>query len=138
MSPADRAAAAPGLRWLKNPAAIRPGWCETPERMAALARLTVVGWRVYSISQRQVRLYLLPHAQQVPGHKGMTAPPPAAVVLALFAQGARVQLRLGDHEGEQLYGGQPHPLRVCDALGLDHSWDEMPSAHKIDQCSQSP
>jgi hypothetical protein len=33
----------PGLRWIKNPAAISPVWLEKPERMAALARLTVVG-----------------------------------------------------------------------------------------------
>ena len=33
----------PGLRWIKNPAAISPVWLEKPERMAALAMLTVVG-----------------------------------------------------------------------------------------------
>jgi transposase len=33
----------PGLRWLKNPAAISPVWLEKPERIAALAMLTVVG-----------------------------------------------------------------------------------------------
>jgi hypothetical protein len=33
----------PGLRWIKNPAAISPVWLETPARLAALARLTVVG-----------------------------------------------------------------------------------------------
>jgi hypothetical protein len=126
------------LPWNTHPAAISPVWLEKPERIAALARLTVVGLLVYSILQRQVRLYLLTHAQQVPGNKGMTAPPTAAVVLALFAQVALVQLRLGDQEGGQLYGVQPHHLLVCDALGLDHSWYEMPSAHKIDQFSQSP
>jgi hypothetical protein len=52
--------------------------------------LTVVGLLVYSIIQRQVRLYLCIHAQQVPGNKGATAPPTAAVVLALFAQVALV------------------------------------------------
>ena len=35
----------PGLRWIKIPAAISPVWLEKPERMAALAMLTVVGWR---------------------------------------------------------------------------------------------
>jgi hypothetical protein len=34
---------APGLRWSKNPVAMRPVWLEQPERMAALARRTVVG-----------------------------------------------------------------------------------------------
>jgi hypothetical protein len=34
---------APGVRGIKNPAAISPGWREKPERMAAVARRTVVG-----------------------------------------------------------------------------------------------
>jgi transposase len=36
----------PGLRWSKHPAAISPVWLEKPERIAALAMLTVVGWLV--------------------------------------------------------------------------------------------
>jgi len=35
---------APGGRWLHNPAALSPVWLEQPQRMAALARRTVVGW----------------------------------------------------------------------------------------------
>jgi transposase len=61
-----------GFRWIKNPAAISPVWLEKPERIAALAMLTVVGLLVYSIIQRQVRLYLHTHDQQVPGNKGTT------------------------------------------------------------------
>src|SRR5262249_37817346 len=72
----------PGCRWIKNPAAISPVWLENPERMAALAMRTVVGLLVYSIIQREGRLYLLPQEQQVPGKKGTTATPTAAVVLA--------------------------------------------------------
>ena len=74
------------MRWLKHPAAIRPGWGEKPERIAALARRTVLGLLVYSVIQRQVRLYLRTHDQQSPGNKGMTAIPTAAVVVALCAQ----------------------------------------------------
>ena len=48
----------PGFRWIKNPAAISPVWLEKPERIAALAMLTVVGLLVYAIIQRQVRVYL--------------------------------------------------------------------------------
>jgi transposase len=81
----------PGCRWIKHPAAIAPVWLEQPERIAALAMLTVLGLLVYSVIQRQVRLSLRPHAQQLPGHKGLTATPTAAVVLALFTQVARVQ-----------------------------------------------
>jgi hypothetical protein len=33
----------PGFRWIKNPAAISPVWLEKPERIAALAMLTVLG-----------------------------------------------------------------------------------------------
>ena len=128
----------PGFRWIKTPAAIAPVWLEKPERIAALAMLTVIGLLVYSIIQRQVRLYLHTHDQQVPGNKGMTATPTAAVVLALFAPVALIQLRLDDQEVMQVYGVQPHHLLLCDALGLDHAWYEAPSVHKIDQFSQTP
>jgi hypothetical protein len=128
----------PGFRWIKNPAAIAPVWLEKPERIAALAMLTVVGLLVYSVIQRQVRLYLRTHDQQLPGNKGMTATPTAAVVLALFSQVALVQLWIDEHEVVQIAGVQPHHLLICDALGLDHAWYAAPSAHKIDQFSQSP
>jgi hypothetical protein len=128
----------PGFRWLKKPAAIAPVWLEQPERIAALAMLTVVGLLVYSIIQRQVRLYLHTHEQQLPGNKGLTAIPTAAVVLALFSQVALVQLWIEEHEVVQIARVQPHHLLICDALGLDHSWYAAPSAHKIDQFSQSP
>jgi hypothetical protein len=128
----------PGFRWLKNPAAISPVWLEKPERIAALAMLTVIGLLVYSIIQRQVRLYLRTHDQQLPGNKGMTAIPTAAVVLALFAPVALVHFWIGEHEVGQIAGVQPHPLLICDALGVDHSWYEAPSVPKIDQFSQSP
>jgi transposase len=119
-----------GFRWIKNPAAISPVWLEKPERIAALAMLTVLGLLVYSVIQRQVRLYLLTHDQQLPGNKGLTATPTAAVVLALFAHVALVQLLIGRQEIEQVYGIQPHHLLVCHALGLDASWYEVPSAQK--------
>ena len=76
----------PGFRWIKNPAAISPVWLEKPERIAALAMLTVVGLLVYAVIQRQVRLSLRDHDQHFPGNKGPTATPTAAVVLALFRQ----------------------------------------------------
>jgi transposase len=112
----------PGFRWIKNPAAIAPVWLEKPERIAALAMLTVLGLLVYSVIQRQVRLYLRTHGQQLPGNKGLTAIPTAAVVLALFAQVALVRLRIDEQEVVQLSGVQLHHRLVCDALGLDFSW----------------
>ena len=111
-----------GFRWIKNPAAIAPVWLEKPERIAALAMLTVLGLLVYSVIQRQVRLYLRTHDQQLPGNKGLTAIPTAAVVLALFAQVALVQLWIDNQEVAPLAGVQPSHLVVCEALGLDSSW----------------
>src|SRR5499426_164846 len=128
----------PGFRWIKNPAAISPVWLEKPERIAALAMLTVVGLLVYSVIQRQVRLYLRTHDQQLPGNKGMTATPTAAVVLTLFAQVALVQFWIGAHEVGQISGVQPHHRLVCDALGLDFSWYAMPSAPKNGRDIQTP
>ena len=119
-----------GFRWIKNPAAISPVWLEKPARIAALAMLTVAGLLVYSIIQRQVRLYLRTHAQQLPGNKGLTATPTAAVVLALFTQVTVVHLCIDEQEVLQLSGVQTHHLLVCDALGLDASWYIAPSGQK--------
>jgi transposase len=116
----------PGFRWMKNPAAIRPVWLEKPERIAALAMLTVLGLLVYNVIQRQVRLYLRTHGQQIPGNKGMTATPTAAVVLALFAHVALIQLGVDDQQVTQMYGVQPHHLLLCEALELDPSWYAVP------------
>ena len=127
-----------GFRWIKTPAAIAPVWLEKPERIAALAMLTVVGLLVYSIMQRQVRWSLQTHDQQVPGNKGATATPTAAVVLALFAQIALVQLWIDEQEVAQLSGVQPHHLLVCDALGLDSSWYAVPSGQKNIRDIQTP
>lgn len=127
-----------GFRWIKNPAVIAPVWLEKPERIAALAMLTVLGLLVYSIIQRQVRLYLRTHDQQLPGNKGLTATPTAAVVLALFAQVALVQLWVDEQEVAQLSGVQPYHLLVCDALNLDSSWYEAPSAPKNGRDIQTP
>jgi transposase len=81
----------PGFRWIKNPAALTPVWLEKPERIAALAMLTVVGLLVYALIQRPVRLSLQHSRQHVPGNKGATTIPTAAVVLSLFVQGMMVQ-----------------------------------------------
>ena len=128
----------PGFRWIKNPAAIAPVWLEKPERIAALAMLTVLGLLVYSVIQRQVRLYLRTHDQQLPGNKGLTAIPTAAVVLALFTQVALGQLWIDEQEGQHIYGLQPHHRLVCHALGLDASWYAVPLAQKSGEDGQAP
>jgi transposase len=112
----------PGFRWIKNPAAISPVWLEKPERIAALAMLTVVGLLVYAIIQRQVRLYLRDHAQQVPGNKGPTATPTAAVVFALFAPVTLVQFAVGNTISRQVHGIQDHHRLVCEAVGIEPAW----------------
>ena len=127
-----------GFRWIKNPAAIAPVWLEKPERIAALAMLTVLGLLVSSIIQRQVRLYLRTHDQQIPGNKGMTTAPTTAVVLALFAQVALVQLWIEGQEVIQLAGVQLYHRLVCDALSLDSSWYAVPLAQKNGRDIQTP
>jgi transposase len=117
----------PGFRWIKNPAAIAPVWLEKPERIAALAMLTVVGLLVYALIQRQVRLYLHEQHQALPGNKGPTTTPTAAVVLTLFSPVMLVQLRMDNTTVPHIYGVQPHHLLVCDAIGIDHAWYKVPS-----------
>jgi hypothetical protein len=127
----------PGFRWIKNPAAMAPVWLEKPARMAALARLTVIGLRVYRLIPRQVRVDLRTPDQQIPGNKGLTATPTAAVV-ALCAHLALVQFQRGAQESEQVYGVQPDHLLCGDALGLDRSWYETPSAQQSGRSIQTP
>jgi hypothetical protein len=114
----------PGLRWIKNPAAITPMWLEKPERMAALAMLTVLGLLVYGLIQRQIRLYLQEHRQHVPGNKGPTETPTAAVVMSLFTPVMMVQMQVDKTTVRQVYGWQNHHGVVCDALGIEPSWYE--------------
>jgi transposase len=115
----------PGFRWIKNPAAITPVWVEKPPRIAALARLTVVGLLVYALIQRQVRLYLQEQCQALPGNQGLTTTPTAAVVLTLFTPVMLVQLRRDNTTGQHFHGVQLHHLTVCDALGIDRTWYEV-------------
>ena len=111
-----------GFRWIKNPAAISPVWLEKPERIAALAMLTVVGLLVYAVIQRQIRLYLRDHNQHVPGNKGPTATPTAAVVFALFAPVTLVQFVMDNRISLQVHGIQDHHRIICEAVGIDPAW----------------
>ncbi len=113
-----------GFRWIKNPAAISPVWLEKRERIAALAILTVVGLLVYSLIQRQVRQYLQQQQQSIPGNKGDTALPTAAVVFASFASVTQVYVNLDGVDVCQVHGWQGHHRRICQALGLDECWYE--------------
>jgi hypothetical protein len=129
---------APGCRGRKPPAARAPVWREQPARRAAGAMLPVVGLLVSRGRQRQGRLSLRPHDQQLPGNNGMTASPTAAVVLALVAHVALVPLRLEEPEGPQLAGIPPHHRWVCEALGLDSSCSAVPVSQKNGRHIQTP
>jgi transposase len=115
----------PGFRWIKNPAAISPVWLEKPERIAALAMLTVVGLLVYAVIQRQVRLYLRDHDQHIPGNKGPTATPTAAVVFALFTPVMLVQFAVDTQHSFQVHGVQDYHRIVCEAVGIDPGWYQI-------------
>jgi transposase len=112
----------PGFRWIKNPAAISPVWLEKPQRIAALAMLTVVGLLVYAVIQRQVRLYLREHERQIPGNKGLTATPTAAVVFALFTPVMLVYSTVDDSPSLQVHGIQDYHRLICDAVGIAQTW----------------
>jgi hypothetical protein len=112
----------PGFRWIKTPAAISPVWLEKPERIAALAMLTVVGLLVYAVIQRQVRLYLRDHARHIPGNQGPTATPTAAVVFARFTPVMLVHFAADNTPSLQVHGVQDYHLIVCDAVGIDQAW----------------
>src|SRR5216683_7638637 len=128
----------PGFRWIKNPAAISPVWLEKPERIAALAMLTVVGLLVYAVIQRQIRLYLRDYNQQLPGNKGPTPMPTAAVILALFGAVTMVHFRVGSLEVVHVHGWQDHHSMVCDALGIDRSWYEVSSMPQNRRTNATP
>ena len=112
----------PGFRWIKNPAAISPVWLEKPERIAALAMLTVVGLLVYAVIQRQVRLYLRDHNQHIPGNKGPTALPTATVVFDLLTPVTLVHVAVDNVRILHVHGIREDHLIVCDAVGIDRAW----------------
>jgi hypothetical protein len=112
----------PGLRWSKNPAASSPVGREKPERIAALAMLTVVGLLVSAVIQRQVRLSLREQNQHLPGNKGPTALPPAAVGFDRFTPVTLVHFAVDNVPIRHVHGLREEHLLVCDAVGIDRAW----------------
>ena len=127
-----------GFRWIKNPAAISPVWLEKPERIAALAMLTVVGLLVYAVIQRQVRLYLRDHEPHIPGNKGPTATPTAAVVFALFRPVTLVYFAVDNAPILEVHGIQEDHRIVCEAVGIDHAWYQGVTAEQNSRLSATP
>ena len=119
-----------GFRWIKNPAAISPGWLEKRQRIAALAMLTVMGLLVYGLIQRQVRQYLQEHEATIPGNKGETDIPTATMVFESFATVMRVGLNLEGTTISELHGWQAHHELICQALELDALIYESPTTQK--------
>ena len=76
---------------------------------------TVVGVLVSARMQRQVRLSLQEQHQVLPGNKGLTTTPTAAVVFSLFTPVMLVQLLMDSTPVPHIYGVQPHHLMICDA-----------------------
>jgi len=128
----------PGFRWIKNPAAISPVWLEKPERIAALAMRTVVGLLVYAVIQRQVRLYLRDHDRHIPGNKGPTATPTAAVVFALFTPVTLVHFAMDNAPILHVHRIQEDHLIVCEAVGIDHAWYQGVAAGQNSLPSTTP
>src|SRR5262249_26394113 len=108
-----------------------PVGLEKPERIAALAMLTVVGLLVYAVIQRQVRLYLRDHEQHLPGNTGPTATPPAAVVFALFTPVTLVHFAVDNTPSLQVHGVQDYHRIICDAVGIDQAWSQGRPQSKI-------
>ena len=66
--------------------------------------------------QRQVRLYLRDHDRHIPGNKGLTATPTAAVVFALFTPVTLVHFAVGNAPSLHVHGiGEDH-LMICEAV----------------------
>ena len=128
----------PGFRWIKNPAAISPVWREKPERIAALAMLTVVGLLVYAVIQRQVRLYLREHNQHIPGNKGPTALPTAAVVFDLFTPVTLVHFAVDNVPILHVHGLREDHLIICEAVGIDQAWYQGAAAGQNSLLSATP
>jgi hypothetical protein len=128
----------PGCRWSKHPAAISPVWLEKPERIAALAMLTVVSLLVYAVVQRQVRLSLRDHARPIPGNKGPTATPTAAVVFALLTPVTLVHFAVDNAPLLQVHGLQDYHRSVCEAVGIDHAWYQGAAAGQHSLLSTTP
>ena len=92
--------------------------------------LTVGGLLGYSLIQRQVRQYLQQQQQSIPGNKGDTAMPTAAVVFASFTAITQVHLDLEGVDICQGNGWQAHHGLIFQAIGLDTFWYERPVHQK--------
>ena len=89
-----------------------------------LARLTVVVLLVYAVIQRRLRLALRDHDRHIPGNKGQTAIPTAAVVFALFTLVTLVHFAVDHASILHVHNIREDPLIVCEAVGIAQAWDQ--------------
>jgi hypothetical protein len=80
-------------------------------------------------------LLLQQHQQMIPGNKGDTALPTAAVVFESFASVTQVRLDLDGVDVCQIHGWQAHHELICQALGLDEFWYEGATNQKNNRVS---
>ena len=112
----------PGFRLDQESRRYQPGVAGETRTDCALAMLTVVGLLVYAVIQRQVPLYFREHDRHIPGNKGLTATPTAAVVFALFTPVTLVHFAVDNTPSFQVHGLQDYHRIVCDAVGIDQAW----------------
>lgn len=78
-----------------------------------------------------------PH-HHLPGNKGPAPTPTAAVIVALLRSVTMVPLRVGALEVCHVHGWQDDYGIVCDALGIDHSWDAVSIMPQNRQANATP
>src|SRR5215831_14967610 len=89
-----------------------------PQRTKSISSVRVLERGI----QRQVRLSLHEHERQLPGNKGLTATPTAAVVFALFTPVMLVHCTVDDIPSLQVQGVQDYHRLICDAVGIAQTW----------------
>ena len=93
---------------------------------------------VYAVIQRQVRLSLHDHARHIPGNKGATATPTAAVVFALFTPVTLVHFAVDNVPILHVHGIREDHLIVCEAVGIDQAWYQEAAAEQNSLRSATP
>jgi hypothetical protein len=81
-----------------------------------------VGLLVSAVIQRQVRLSRRDHDRPIPGNKGLTATPTAAVVFALFTPVTLVHFAVDHTPILQVHSIQEDHRIVWKAVGIDQAW----------------
>ena len=93
---------------------------------------------MYAVIQRQVRLYLREHDRHIPGNKGPTATPTAAVVFDLFTPVTLVHYTVDNGPILHVHGIREDHLIVCEAVGIDQAWYQGAAAGQNSLLSATP